>query len=129
MFLGTQRDNIHDCMRKRRFTVGERSHHAKLNNDQAREIRERCHAGERYGSLAQEFGVTYETILLIAKARIWRHLDATPPTPVYEPPRPHRWCGPIIKAMYDSGYTQAALAVMFGCDQTIISDVLVEPFK
>ena len=59
---------------------GERNRHAKLNADQARQIRIRCDSGEPYSVLAKEFGVTPVQIGRIARRAQWNsRLEAIKP--------------------------------------------------
>lgn len=80
LFVGTQADNVRDCHSKRRtvhfvapnsFPSGERSHLAKITNDQARSIIDRVNAGERRALVASEFGITVSSIskMLLGKSR------------------------------------------------------------
>lgn len=75
LFVGSQADNIHDCISKDRHYRGQRTHMAKLTADDVREIRSRYAAGgESYRTLATEFGVDHTQIANIIKRRQWRHL-------------------------------------------------------
>ena len=80
--IGTQEENIHDCIQKRRFkqgfssghkrTRGEKNSMAKLTEASAQEIRSRRANGERVDSLAREYGVHRNTIYRIASQKAWR---------------------------------------------------------
>ncbi len=54
---------------------GERHHLAKLDPLKIREIRRRRQAGELLVALAEEFGVTTQTIWAIVTGKTWRHID------------------------------------------------------
>jgi hypothetical protein len=72
LFVGTYRDNIDDCVDKKRHSFGERNGRAKLTSDNAREIAGRLMLGEQQRPLAREFGVSQRLVLNIAKRRAWR---------------------------------------------------------
>lgn len=81
LFLGTQRDNIHDMISKGRqmdYTKrtpreqkGSRNSMSKLTEDQVAEIRARRASGEGPVALAREFGITYGNIWKILTGRSW----------------------------------------------------------
>jgi hypothetical protein len=58
LFIGTQRDNIHDALRKDHLAYGERHGEAKLTSIQVAELRSRALAGESKKSLASAFGIS-----------------------------------------------------------------------
>lgn len=73
--LGTQADNMKDCVSRDRQARGERNGHAVLTEDQVIDIRKH-HTG-RYGDgarLARRFGVSPQTICDIIKLRGWKHV-------------------------------------------------------
>lgn len=53
---------------------GERIGASKLTEEQVREIRRRRSAGEKLQPLADEFGVAFSLISMIALNRIWKHV-------------------------------------------------------
>lgn len=81
LFLGTQGDNVHDCVAKGRFFPGDHSgeHNgrAKLTIEQVKEIRRRyvrgCNQHQRGNStqLAKEFGVTLKEVHNVAQGHTW----------------------------------------------------------
>ena len=77
LFLGTQAENIHDSVRKRRKNCFGQQ---KLNATQVIDMRERAAVGERYSALADRFGVSRHTVRHIIARRLWAHLG-----PVVEP--------------------------------------------
>lgn len=108
LWLGTQRDNMVDAAKKRRFQYGDdhwtrksgaafpgppqpgESHPmARLTEDQVLEIRYRYATGEvsQY-QLADEYSSSQAQIGRIVRGESWRHLDGTPrhETPVDAPP-------------------------------------------
>ena len=50
---------------------GELGHNAKLTNKQAAEIRKRCKAGEKQKHLAEEFGVSKQTVCSIVNYKTY----------------------------------------------------------
>lgn len=92
LFLGTRLDNVRDMEMKgrrsaargekhgrstkpERNTVGERNRHAKLTDDQVREIRKIASVESiAYVDLAKRFGVGDVAISRIVNRKTWRHL-------------------------------------------------------
>ena len=72
LFLGTNRDNIDDMLRKGRSRRGERHLDAKLTEEQVRAIRKdpRTHR-----ELSAEYGVGYGVIGQIKRREIWKHVE------------------------------------------------------
>ena len=64
LFLGTQADNVADCMRKGR-------HHAKLGADEVRAIRDASARGQSQYSVATEFGVGQAHVSRIVNGQRW----------------------------------------------------------
>lgn len=87
---GTTLDNIADKISKGRQRAhqgpapwnagskpalqGENSVHAKLTEDDVREIRRRRESGEILKAIAADFGITFGLVGHIAKRRIWKHV-------------------------------------------------------
>lgn len=73
LFLGTQRDNVHDMERKKRARHPKHEAHdrAKLNWDSVNAIRGRHVQGASIASLAREFGVTKTNIAAVVHKEIW----------------------------------------------------------
>jgi hypothetical protein len=81
LFLGTRRDNIHDCIAKGRYRIGcrhngEAHHRALLTEDDVREIRKLQKAKPRpdWILLGKKLGVHPSTISRAACGRTWSHL-------------------------------------------------------
>lgn len=79
LFLGTQRDNVHDMWAKGRANVkgagpGSLHHRHKLNEVQVIEIRKRFSEGESRSSLAEKFNVSTSSICLMVNRKTWRHI-------------------------------------------------------
>lgn len=76
LFLGTNTDNIHDCMDKGRCVraFGEKHWNTKLTEEQVKTIKARRNNGERGIDLAKEFGVSQPHICDIVHDRYWKNL-------------------------------------------------------
>jgi hypothetical protein len=77
LFLGTNADNVQDCVQKNRQAFGERSGRAVLDESQVQRIRElygEGGAGHTLRSLAAEFNVARTTIFHIIKRKNWKHM-------------------------------------------------------
>lgn len=78
LFMGTAADNRADSVSKDRHCRGERHGHAKLTENDVREIRKRFKKRSRSSgaiALAREFGVTFQTIWLVANGETWKHVS------------------------------------------------------
>lgn len=80
LFLGTQKDNSDDMIRKGRDrkACGEENVNAKLTDAAVRDIRRRYVRGSaRLGqvALAQEYGVSQLLISLVVRGKVWRHVQ------------------------------------------------------
>ena len=84
LFLGTQKENIHDAMRKGRFhpwetppinrAMGESSGQSKLTNDEVLKIRVLREQGEKTTALAKAYSVSAGVISRICTRKIWKHI-------------------------------------------------------
>lgn len=80
LFLGTQQNNVDDCIAKGRFRAGtnpqrgESSSAALLSDEQVREIRRLIEAGNRHRDIAEWFGVARQTITNINTGHRWSHI-------------------------------------------------------
>ncbi len=74
LFLGTNEDNIKDCMKKNRKPKGITHGMAKLTETDVLTIRDRVSKGESRQKLAQEYGVLPALISKISLKQLWRHL-------------------------------------------------------
>lgn len=74
--VGTQRENIHDMMVRGRWggPVGEGNHHAKLTEDDVREIRERAAQGASAVEVSQDYPVSPEQAANIISGRSWKRV-------------------------------------------------------
>jgi hypothetical protein len=77
LFLGTNQDNIDDCIAKGRWNTadnalkGEDSHFAKLTEDSVRYIRS---STDKLKVLAVRFGVTETLVSMVRRRKIWKHV-------------------------------------------------------
>jgi len=71
LFLGTQRDNIHDMVAKQRISHGTHRPNAKLTDDQVRAIRSTTISGRQ---LSKQLGVSEMTISRVRSGKTWRHI-------------------------------------------------------
>lgn len=76
LFLGTQSDNIRDCVSKGRHAApkGERHLKAKLSDAQIPEIVRRIACGESQGEVARDLGLSQGAISAMLHCRTWRHV-------------------------------------------------------
>lgn len=71
LFLGTDKDNIQDCIRKGRWNIpGRRPGQKKLTDEQIRQIR----AGGSTTRFAREFGVALTTIKRVKNGKSFKHI-------------------------------------------------------
>jgi len=80
LFLGSQKDNIKDCVKKKRNHVnwpehkGEKHGMSKLTEKDVKEIREKRKNGEKGTKLAKEYKVSRTTIVDIVYGKLWKHI-------------------------------------------------------
>lgn len=74
LFLGTNDDNMHDMVLKRRSALGERNPRGKLFPEQVLEIRRLCEEGVPQKKLAERFGVNVLAVNRVVRRASWRHL-------------------------------------------------------
>lgn len=76
--LGTQKDNVHDCIKKGRRAnrKGEQNPNSKLTDYQAQKIRELYQLGISQEELAKMFNVARRTIYNIRKNISWAHVSS-----------------------------------------------------
>ena len=72
LFLGSQSDNMSDCVQKGRLP---NSHKAKLTPDKVRTIRTRHAAGESLAGLAREYGMSVCPIHALVHRKTWKHVS------------------------------------------------------
>ncbi len=75
LFLGDHAANMADRQAKKRHSHGERHGTAKLTDAKVLYARERLAAGDKQCDLARELGVHKTLLSLIARGKVWRHLQ------------------------------------------------------
>lgn len=78
LFLGTQLENIKDCVKKERHNkplkhVG-MPHHPSINEEIVFLIREKYKRGQEINKIAKELNLQYNHVYRIAKNMAWKHL-------------------------------------------------------
>lgn len=74
LFAGTRKENMADCVRKRRHQHGEKSVGAKISEKDVVDIRKRCLAGERQHIIGKEYGIAQITVSQIVTRKTWAHI-------------------------------------------------------
>ncbi len=67
LFLGTQFDNMRDCVKKGRVR-------SKLSEADVVSIRRRVTKGETRSAIAREYGVSPSNICVLMQGKTWRHI-------------------------------------------------------
>ncbi len=75
LFLGTQKENVVDCVNKGRISRGEHRPQHKLTTDNIRAIRDLRKTGLTYKTLAERFNVSLGYICKIVNGTAWRHVE------------------------------------------------------
>lgn len=76
LFLGTQAENMQDCIAKGRNAVlpGEDNPYAKLTEDDVRSIRAKRALGIRLVDVASEFNISIASVSRITRRTSWSHI-------------------------------------------------------
>lgn len=74
LFLGTQKDNIHDAIKKGRNTRGEKQWSAKITGKEVKEIREIASCGAPHREIAKAFGLSQANVSRIVSKKLWKHI-------------------------------------------------------
>lgn len=75
LYIGTQAENVRDCIARRRHNYGSRNGQAKLSDEQVLQIRAMLETRKmRHKDIAEKFGVSIWTTILIKQGRRWKHL-------------------------------------------------------
>ena len=79
LYLGTRADNGYDMSARNRHAdvAGDKHPQAKLSSADIPVIRDRRERGEELASIADDYGVTPQTIYQIHYRRRWRHIEET----------------------------------------------------
>jgi hypothetical protein len=73
LFLGTQKDNIEDSIRKGRFHYGERTGASKLTATQVSDIKLQLLFGHKEKDIAKKYNVAQQSINAIKNGKNWRY--------------------------------------------------------
>lgn len=77
LWLGTHKENIHDSINKNRTVIGRvgvKHELAILTEEQVLDIYKRAHSGEVQRRIAEEYGVSYQTVSAIKLKQNWKEL-------------------------------------------------------
>jgi hypothetical protein len=74
LWLGSPKDNVRDCVSKRRHAHGEAAATAKMSEAQAREVLRRMATPEPRQAIARAHGVTVHALYRITGGYSWKHL-------------------------------------------------------
>jgi len=72
LFLGSHNDNVQDKVEKNRQAKGSKNGRSKLNENKVKQILETSDSSNKL--LAKKFNVSSDTIRLIKKRKIWKHV-------------------------------------------------------
>lgn len=75
LFLGTQTDNMKDCLDKKRFQFGEQHYATHLTATDVLRIRELCAGGNTQRRVGQMFGLGQRTVFEIVHRKTWKHVE------------------------------------------------------
>lgn len=78
LFLGTNKDNVDDCVQKNRMNPpvfkGSSHPNSKLDEEKVREIKRQLKSGVPVRKISQEFSTHRDNIYLIKNGKAWRHV-------------------------------------------------------
>lgn len=76
LFLGSPKDNTQDMIKKQRRPVlsGDDHPNAKLTEHQAHEIKQLRKQNVPLRSIANQYGISFQTVSSIAKGTTWKHI-------------------------------------------------------
>lgn len=74
LFLGTQADNLADCIAKGRCSQGEGHYNSKLTEADVVTIRRMKASGSSYKTLREMFGVSQGVVQRVVAGKSWRHV-------------------------------------------------------
>ncbi len=88
LFVGTQKQNMEDCVEKVRINRGEDRPQAKLTEDDVRQMRKARQMGCPWRVIAADFHVTLNCAISAITGKTWSHVDEPIPTYIGKPGRP-----------------------------------------
>lgn len=130
LWLGTQRQNIRDMVRKNRQQQRSRSGKATLSEDQVAEIRRRYAEGDTIQvALADDYGVNRQTISKIVNNQRWSEAGGDVSIDRYKNPARAKDLSKkdldrIRRRWWSGSYTQTELGKMFGISQSRVSRIV-----
>lgn len=74
LFLGTRDDNMRDMVEKNRQSKGSRHTISKITEQDVLRIREMREHGMKLSEIAKTFGISFQSVHLIAARKQWRHV-------------------------------------------------------
>src|SRR5690606_2215605 len=75
LILGTQKDNIHDCIKRKRFVCGSKSHFSKLTAEQVIQVKALWRSGKyKQKEIAGLFGIRQQTVSKIVNNVKWKEV-------------------------------------------------------
>lgn len=74
LFLGTNKDNMKDMVKKQRSAAGEKNANSKLNKHVITIIRQRLKNGDTQVKIAKDYGITQTCVSKIKVGKSWSHI-------------------------------------------------------
>ncbi len=75
LFLGTQKENVEDMVRKKRQLIGEKNPHSKLTEHLVKHIKKRLADGDTQTKIAKDLNMNQTTISKIKLGISWSHVE------------------------------------------------------
>lgn len=132
LFLGTQLDNMRDCISKGRHAWGEKVPNARLKNSDVRQIAERYAAGEESTELAKSYGVRYAVIWKILTGKTYRGIERQVFVLEYGTPGQDHYAAKVtdadvraMRAAVACGASRASQARKYGLTGTTVSKIVL----
>ena len=75
LFMGTQKQNVHDMISKKRNSFGAKRPNAKLTEDQVLEMRELRKNGLAITAIAKQYNIGGTTAFYAIKGIQWKHVN------------------------------------------------------
>lgn len=79
LFLGTQKENMEDAVRKGRMAHGEDHYLSKLNSEKVEEIVKKCASGQLQKNVAEEYSISSRNVQQIMNGEAWTHVTDSEP--------------------------------------------------
>lgn len=75
LFIGSQKDNVKDMVKKRRHSHGDRHSISRLTEDAVRDIRANCLKRGEVKHFAEKYGVTQSAVYAVRCRQNWAHIS------------------------------------------------------